>query len=248
MAKKESSLKHSHHPEKIRERLQDEVEHSYLGDFLLGAIDGIVTTFAVVCGTAGAGFSSSVAIVLGLANLLADGFSMAAGNYQKAKSDLGIVRRARSIEERHIVEEPEGEREEVRQIYASKGFEGRLLEEIVEVITNNKDRWVDTMLVEEHGLRLEVPSATRAAITTFFSFVVVGIIPLLPFLYQSWWSTDQVFIHASVVTALAFFVVGAIKGKVLHENWWLSGFGTLFIGVIAAGLAYGVGHLFSHLM
>ena len=119
-------------------------------------MDGTVTTFAVVAGVAGAGLPRGVAIILGMANLLADGFSMAAGNYLSTKTDRELVDRARRVEEMHVEQVPDGEREEVRQIFAAKGFEGQILDEIVNVITTDRRRWVDTMLTEELGLRLRI--------------------------------------------------------------------------------------------
>src|SRR5262249_18364307 len=140
-----------------------------------------VTTFAVVSGVAGAGLPRHVAVILGVANLLADGFSMAVGNYLSTKADRQMVDRVRSMEESHIDQVHEGEREEIRQIFQAKGFQSPLLEQIVEVITNDRKQWVNTMLTEEFGLRLETPSPNRAAVATFAAFVLAGSIPLLPF-------------------------------------------------------------------
>ena len=109
-------LAKEHSRNAISERLESNLKHNHLGDFILGAIDGCVTTFAVVAGVAGAGLPKSVAIILGLSNLIADGFSMAAGNYQKAKSDRELVDKIRRTEERHIAEVPEGEREEIMRL------------------------------------------------------------------------------------------------------------------------------------
>src|SRR5262245_16157302 len=147
-----AELEQSHHPDAIRRRLAADVRHSYLGDAILGGIDGCVTTFAVVSAAVGGGFSSLVVIVLGLANLLADGFSMAVGNYQAKRTQAEAIEQARRSERHHIERVPEGEREEIRQIFGSKGFEGDTLEKVVEVITRNRDVWIDTMLKEEIGL------------------------------------------------------------------------------------------------
>src|SRR5262245_3025507 len=116
------SLAEQHTPKAIRERLARGPAHSYLGDFVLGAIDGCVTTFAVVAGVAGAGLSPTVVIIMGLANVLADGFSMAVGNFLGTKSDRQVVERIRRMEEMHIDKVPDAEREEIRQIFAGKGF------------------------------------------------------------------------------------------------------------------------------
>ncbi|MFT5522160.1 MAG: VIT1/CCC1 family predicted Fe2+/Mn2+ transporter, partial [Pirellulaceae bacterium] len=162
-----------HTDEAIAHRLSAKT-HSYLGDFILGAVDGAVTTFAIVAGAAGAGLSSGVAVVLGVANVLADGFSMAAGNYLKARADHQTVDHCRRIEAMHIERVPDGEREEVRQIFRNKGFEGELLERVVTVITNDRDLWINTMLIEELGLQLEPPHPVRAAASTMFAFVIAG--------------------------------------------------------------------------
>ena len=118
-------------------------------------------------------------VVLGFANLLADGFSMAVSNYQGTKSQRQQVEEARRGEERQIEEIPEGEREEVRQIFAAKGFSGDTLEKVVDVITNDRGLWVDTMLAEELGLEVQGPDPRRAALATFVAFILVGLVPLI---------------------------------------------------------------------
>ena len=236
------SLETEHSSAAIAARLAEATRHSYLGDFVFGAIDGTVTTFAVVCGAAGAGLGSGIALVLGAANLLADGFSMAAGNYLSTKSDRHVVERIRELEEDHIENIPHGEREEVRQIYASKGFEGELLEKVVDVITKDRRRWVDTMVTEEFGLPLETPSPMRAATMTFAAFVLVGLIPLASYVYPGRMSENQMFTVSAVATGIAFFLVGLIKGRVVSRSLLLSGLETLAVGGAAALVAFGAGY------
>jgi VIT1/CCC1 family predicted Fe2+/Mn2+ transporter len=236
----DESLESQHTPKAIQTRLSEATQHSYLGDFVLGAVDGTVTTFAVVSGVAGANLKPEVAIILGLANLLADGFSMAVGNYLSTKADRQVVDRVRQMEEAHIEQIPEGEREEIRQIFKAKGFDGALLEEIVTVITHDRKQWVDTMVTEEFGLRLESPSPGKAALTTFAAFVLAGAIPLVPF-FLPFGST---FLLSSGATAGAFFLIGVAKGYVVHRSLLLSGLETLGIGSVAALLAYLVGSAF----
>lgn len=245
-----SELAASHTPTKIRERLQAPAKHSYLRDFVYGAIDGIVTTFAVVSGVAGAGLSSGVIIILGMANLVGDGFSMAASNFLGTRTEESLRSKARRTEEYHIAQNPEGEREEIRQIFAEKGFKGEELEHVVDVITADSRRWVDTMLVEELNIRLEGPSAWKASLTTFLAFIFVGLVPLLAFLYNlaSPVPVEDPYLASALLTGLAFFSVGAAKSRFVDESWQYAGFETLAVGGAAAALAYLAGMIFGGLV
>jgi VIT1/CCC1 family predicted Fe2+/Mn2+ transporter len=235
------SLEELHTSQAIEDRIAAATQHSYLGDFVLGSVDGTVTTFAIVAGVAGAGLSSGVAIVLGLANLFADGFSMAASSYLKARSDRQVVQRFRSMEEMHIREIPEGEREEIRQIFAGKGFQGEILDNIVEVITQDQHRWVDTMLTEEWGLQLEPPSPLLAGSTTFLAFLLAGSIPLLPLVIVPLFEGEYMFELSTLLAALTFFAIGVARGSLARHSRLIAGVETLLIGGTAAGLAHFVG-------
>jgi vacuolar iron transporter family protein len=232
-------LRADHHAERIRARLSERRAHSYLGDAILGGIDGCVTTFAVVAGAVGAEFPAVVVIVLGVANLLADGFSMGASNYLGTKSQREQIDNARREEHRHIDEVPGGEREEVRQIFARKGFHGETLEHIVDVITRDRELWVDTMITEELGLPLEGPSPIRAGLATFGAFVAAGLVPLVPFFFGG--EPDERFTASAAATGLVFLSVGMLKGRALERPAIRSGLETLAIGSGAAVVAYAVG-------
>jgi VIT1/CCC1 family predicted Fe2+/Mn2+ transporter len=236
-------LHDDHTPKAIAARLQESSSLNYLGDFILGAVDGTVTTFAIVAGVAGANLSGGVmiAIILGLANVLADGFSMAVSNYLKARADRHVLDNFRRLEESHIESIPEGEREEIRQIFAAKGFEGHVLDEIVRVITNDRKQWVDTMLTEEWGLQLETPCPFRAGLTTFLGFICAGMIPLSPLFFGEMLGPDWTFRASAIAAMASFFVVGAIRGFITRHPLFWSGMETLLIGSGAAVLAYGVG-------
>ncbi len=141
------ALEHSHTREAIRARLEGGRRSNYLRDWIYGGIDGAVTTFAIVAGVAGADLAVTVVLVLGFANLLADGFAMAASNYIGTKAEHDDYDRVLGIEKRHIALAPDGEREEITQIFAAKGFSGEDLERIVAVITSNRTLWAKTMAV-----------------------------------------------------------------------------------------------------
>jgi vacuolar iron transporter family protein len=236
-------LQRDHTEDAIARRLGAARRHSYLGDFVLGAVDGAVTTFAVVAGGAGAGLSNGVVLVLGLANVLADGFSMAAGNFLRARADQHELERFRQMEEAHIDRIPDGEREEVRQIFRGKGFEGEMLERIVGVITEDRQQWVNTMLKEEWGLQLQPPSPWRAGLATFAAFMLAGLIPLSPLMVLPHGQSQNTFALSSVLTAITFFAVGFVRGRFVERRAFGAGIETLLIGGGAASVAYFVGKI-----
>ena len=234
------AIEHGHSPEEVTARIDGPAKRSYLRDTVYGAIDGAVTTFAIVAGVAGAGLSPKIIIALGLANVLADGFSMAASNYSGTKAELDNIKRIRKIEERHIEDEPEGELLELRAILANKGLSGQVLEEATIAIASNKTNWINMMLIDEYGMSPVDPHPVGAAIATFFAFLVAGMVPLLPFLFGS----GDAFKVAIVGTGCVFFLIGTLKSRWSLEPWWRSGFETLLIGGVAAVIAYFVGSLF----
>ncbi len=231
---------HGHSETEIAERLAHPPGRGDLSDAVYGAIDGCVTTFAIVAGVAGAGLSPFVIVALGLANVLADGFSMAAGNYSATKADRDNKLRLRQVEERHIRLYPDGERRELREILRHKGLSGTTLDEAVEQIAKNRKIWVETMLEGEYGIGSVDPHPLRAALVTFGAFLVAGAVPLMPFLI----GLAHGFTVASVLTLITFFAIGSLKSIWSLSPWWRSGLETLAIGGVAAGIAYWVGSLF----
>ncbi len=237
-------MEHEHSAEAIAGRLAAGPRQNYLRDWIYGGIDGAVTTFAVVGGVAGAQLSPWLILVLGFANLFADGFSMAASNFLGTKAEHEDLQRLAEIENRHIEQDPEGEREEVRQIFELKGFSGEDLQRVVQLITANRKRWIQTMLTEEYGLPQKVRSPWIAAFSTFSAFLVCGLVPLLPYL----WAVPQAFQTSMILTGIVFLVIGSAKSRWSTVSWWRSGLTTLLVGAIAATLAYATGVIIKNLV
>ena len=232
-------LEHSHDREDITKRLAEENNPNYLRDWVYGGIDGAVTTFAIVAGVVGAQLSSGIILILGLANLLADGFSMAASNYSGTKTEIDDRNRLHAIEKKHIRHAPDGEREELRQILQGKGLRGAALEEAVEAIASNEAVWIETMLTEEYGLAATMRSPMKSGLATFVSFCLCGAVPLVPFLLP----VDDPILWATGLTGIVFFLIGAVKARWSLASWWWSGLETFIIGMLAASAAYLVGYL-----
>jgi len=227
------------------ERLQD-----YLGEFVYGGIDGSVTTFAVVAGSAGADLSAAVVIILGFANLIADGFSMSVGAYLSTKSERDNYEKHKNIEYWEIEHMREREIEEVREIYKEKGFEGELLDKVVSKITEDKDRWVDVMMKEELEMTRETKSPLAMGLVTFISFIIVGFIPLMVYVinYFRGIELENTFVLASVLTSLAFVGIGWLKSYVTQTNLLRGIIETFILGASAAVLAYWVGDVLEKLI
>jgi vacuolar iron transporter family protein len=232
-----SDLEHDHHPMAIRRRLAAGHRPSYLPAAILGGIDGCVTTIAVIASVAGAGLPGVIAFILGAASLVADGFSMAVSNYQAVKSEGDARDRLRRQEERHIEQAPDGERDEIRAIFERKGFEGEPLERIVETITEDRQRWVDVMIQEEFGIPLQGPSPSIAGLATFSVFLLVGSLPLLPFLVP-FLNDGGYFVASAAVALVALFGIGYVKGVVLAMPRWRAGVETMLMGGGAAAIAF----------
>ena len=238
-------VEHSHDPADIAARLEEPFKASYLRDYVYGGIDGAVTTFAIVAGVAGADLSIGVVLVLGLANLVGDGFSMAAGNFSGTRLEAEQQRSLRAMEQRHLDHDPDGEREEVRQLFIRKGFDGEALNAAVEVITAERERWVDFMMVEEHGAPPMERKSLPAAFATFIAFIICGAAPLAPY-FLDWVGlftapTALLFQIAAIVTCAVFFAIGSAQGLFVDKPGWRLGLETLATGASAAAIAYAIG-------
>ncbi len=213
-----------------------------LGEFVYGGIDGSVTTFAVVTGAVGAGMDSSVILILGFANLFADGFAMSVGAYMSSKSEQQNYDKHKKLEYWEVEHLPDIERNEIEDIYREKGFEEPLLSQVVNVITSDKDRWVNEMMKDELNLIENPKSPFQIGLVTFISFILIGLIPLsvyvIDFISPA---TYNLFLWSSILTAMGFILIGYLK-SIVTQSGILKGISeTLSLGGLAAVVAYFVG-------
>jgi VIT1/CCC1 family predicted Fe2+/Mn2+ transporter len=238
----------AHDPSRIARAAKEEhggAGSQHLGEMVYGGLDGIITTFAVVSGVAGADLGLNVVLILGLANLLADGFSMGTGAYLSAKSEREYYEREREREAWEVREFPEGERAELYEIYRGQGYPEEDARHLVAIKTRDHQRWVDAMMVEELGMLREEKSPFRNGLATFGAFVVAGSVPLLVYLLAMAVRIppSALFPTSLVLSGLALFALGAAKVLVTKLSPYRSGLEMLAVGGLAAGVAYVVGAL-----
>lgn len=241
MITKELHLETQAHEERHHNHVDPHKQASSLSDIILGGQDGIVNVLGVILGLAAATGDSWVTIVGGLAATFAESVSMGAVAYTSTLADADFYEAEREREYRHIQEVPNLERDEIRRIYLEKGFEGELLERIVDTITRDKDVWVAVMMAEEHQL---TPVNRRTAIKSAFivglAAIVGSLIPIVPFFFLG---INASMIIAVAITAVVLFIVGAYKARVMVGNPGKSGLEMALIGTISALVGYAVGAL-----
>jgi len=229
----EEILHHIDHDPHLRE--------SSLSDIILGGQDGIVNVLGIILGVAAATGDARVVIVAGLAATFAESVSMAAVAYTSTLAEADYYESEREREYRHIHEVPKIEQDEIRDIYARKGFKGKLLERIVDTITANKDVWVAVMMAEEHQLTpIDRKGVLRSALIVGVSAIIGSLIPIIPFFFLPI-STSMVV--STLVTALVLFFVGVYKAKIYVGNPGKSGLEMAIIGTVSALVGYLVGLL-----
>ena len=168
---------------------------------------------------------------------------MSVGSYLSTKSELQNYEKHKQIEYWEIDNLRDVEVQEVRDIYIAKGFEGELLEQVVAKITEDKDRWVDTMMKEELEMIPTNKSPLTMGAVTFISFLLVGFVPLLIYVVDYFSPMDvNLFYVSSALTSLAFIGIGALKSYVTNSSRLMSIMETLLLGAAAASLAYVVGN------
>ncbi len=222
----------------------------FIKSVVYGGLDGIITTFAVVAGVAGASLQPSIILILGFANLIADGLSMAIGDFLSTRAEKEYEASERRREEWEVDHYPEGERREMVELYTHKGIDREDAEVIAATLSKYHEAWVDIMMVEELGIVFSDESPWKNALATFFSFAIFGFVPLLAYIVAGLAPIIQQhsFLTASILTGLTLFVLGALKTGLTGRRWFRSGLEMLVVGGAAAAAAYVIGYLLARIV
>lgn len=213
-----------------------------LRDVILGGQDGLVNMLGIALGVVAAGGSTHVLIVTGLAASITESISMGAVAYTSFGSDRDFYRAEMARERKEIEAQPDDEREEIREIYAAKGFKGQLLEDVVSTITSNRETWVSTMMNEELHLQpVAQQSLVQSAVVVTVATLIGHFIPIVPFMIVA---RTSAIVLAIALSAVTLFGVGVYSAKTLVGDWRKSGIQMVAIGLGAAALGFLIGRLF----
>lgn len=219
-------------------------ESNYIRDIVFGFGDGVNTSLGIVAGIGGATVGVDIVILAAMIGMFTGAKAMAVQNYLAVKSQIEILESEIKREEYEIENVPEKEREEVEEIYKAKGFTGEELNLVVNKITSNKKVWLKTMLTEELGLNLEIlGSPLKGAIVMFVSFLIGGILPILPyFIVKTGLINNFTALMIAISISLSSsFIIGAIKGRLAKKSWIRGGLEMSLLGTGIALLGYGIG-------
>jgi vacuolar iron transporter family protein len=215
---------------------------NWLRDVILGGQDGLVNILGIILGVIAGGGSNTVLLAAGFAAAITESISMGAVGYTSTVSERDYYQAERAREATEIDRAPEDERQEIRDIYAQKGFAGELLDRVVETITANRDRWLETMMGEELRLQpVETKAILRSAVVITIATLVGHLIPLVPFLALQ---RVPALVVAVVLSGLVLFGVGVYSALTLVGDWRKNGLKMVVIGLGAAAVGFAVGRLF----
>ena len=215
----------------------------YIKSMVYGGLDGIITTFAVVSGVAGASLPLKIVIILGFSNLLADGFSMAVGDYLSSKSEKeyqeGITHQTKIAIKNNYQEEVH----KMTQAYEVEGLSKEDAEIIAVTLAKYETPFVNQLSSQAYGNNHKEEDPIKNALVTFFSFFVFGLVPLLAYILSTFipFLLENAFLLASILTGTTLFTLGAVKSRITQSNWMRSGMEMLTVGGLAAVVAYLVG-------
>lgn len=226
----------------IHKKRKEHKRNNPLRDIILGGQDGLVNALGIILGILAGSSDIKLLIAAVLAATCAESLSMGAVAYTSALSEKAYYESEKTKEAKEIDEEPEMEREEIRQIFEQKGFKGNVLEEIVDTISSDKKLWIDTMMAEELGLsQIDTKDVLKSAVIVTVATAIGHIIPLMPFFF---FSRETGLITAVFICGLTLFGVGVYQAVTLVGSWWKSGLRMLIIGLAAAFIGYFIAKLF----
>ncbi|MFD0905787.1 VIT1/CCC1 transporter family protein [Actinomadura sediminis] len=216
-----------------------DVTGGWLRPAVFGAMDGLVSNFALIAGVAGGSGSRQVVLLAGLAGLAAGAFSMAAGEYISVASQSELAEAEIEVERLELARHPLAEQRELAEVFESRGVDPETAAEVARQLSRDPDGALEVHAKEEIGVAPgELPSPLLAAGSSFLSFAVGALLPVLPYLLgaTSLWP-------AAAVAALGLFAAGALVSRVTTRAWWFGGLRQLAFGAAAAAITYGVGAL-----
>ncbi|MFI7704818.1 VIT1/CCC1 transporter family protein [Nonomuraea sp. NPDC049480] len=216
-----------------------DVTGGWLRPSVFGAMDGLVSNFALIAGVAGGTPNTKVVALGGVAGLAAGALSMAGGEYVSVASQRELAQAEIAVERRELDRHPDDERAELARSFVDKGVEPDLAAEVARQISQNPDRALEVHSRNELGVAPgELPSPMVAAVSSFLAFAVGAVVPLLPYVLGA-----QGLTVSAVMSCAALFAAGAIVSAVTARSWWYSGLRQLAVGAVAAGVTFGVGNL-----
>ena len=224
-------------------RREGQRQTNWLRDVILGGQDGLVNILGIILGVIAGGGSNTVLIVAGFAAAITESISMGAVGYTSSMSERDYYQAEQTREKAAIAASPAAERDEIRAIYAAKGFEGKLLDDVVATITANRETWLATVMDEELHLQpVERRDIIRTAVVVGIATLIGHMIPLVPFAFLD---REPALILAFVLSAITLFGVGAYSALTLVGDWRRSGLKFIAIGLGAAAIGFVIGRLFN---
>ncbi|WP_062432205.1 VIT1/CCC1 transporter family protein [Herbidospora daliensis] len=216
-----------------------DVQGGWLRPAVFGAMDGLVSNFALIAGVAGGTANTRVIALAGVAGLAAGAFSMAGGEYVSVASQRELAEAEIAVERREMAVHPEEEEAELAALYERRGVDPALAAEVARQISRNPEQALEVHTLNELGVKPDdLPSPVTAALSSFLSFAVGAVIPLVPYLA----GVTHLWLSAALSMA-ALFGAGALVARVTARKWWFTGLRQLLVGGIAAALTWGLGSL-----
>jgi VIT1/CCC1 family predicted Fe2+/Mn2+ transporter len=226
----------------VPQHREEHCQANWLRDVILGGQDGLVNILGIILGVIAGGGSRTVLLATGFAAAITESISMGAVGYTSAVSERDYYQAEQARESAEIDATPDAEREEIRDIYAAKGFTGDLLNRVVDTITANRDAWLATMMDEELHLQpVQTPDIMRSAVVITIATLIGHLIPLLPF---AWLPRTAALVTAIVLSALVLFGVGVYSSITLTGDWRKNGLKMVAIGLGAAAIGFLIARLF----